>query len=70
MFHKYLEDFRLLPGQRIKHYSRGMTMKLAVAAALSHHPQLLVLDEATSGLDPIMRDDLSLIHILDEVVED
>ncbi|MBU9742891.1 ABC transporter ATP-binding protein [Lachnospiraceae bacterium ASD3451] len=58
LFHKYLEDFRLLPGQRIKHYSRGMTMKLAVAAALSHHPQLLVLDEATSGLDPIMRDDM------------
>jgi len=58
LFRKYLEDFRLLPKQKIKHYSRGMTMKLAVAAALSHHPQLLILDEATSGLDPIMRDDM------------
>lgn len=47
-----------MPKQKIKHYSRGMTMKLAVAAALSHHPQLLILDEATSGLDPIMRDDM------------
>lgn len=69
LFHKYLKDFRLLPGQRIKHYSRGMTMKLAVAAALSHHPQLLVLDEATSGLDPIMRDDM-LDVFLDFVQEE
>lgn len=58
LFQKYLTDFRLLPKQKIKHYSRGMTMKLAVAVALAHHPQLLILDEATSGLDPIMRDDM------------
>lgn len=58
LFQKYLEDFRLPKRQKIKHYSRGMTMKLAIAAALSHHPQLLILDEATSGLDPIMRDEM------------
>lgn len=58
LFQKYLEDFRLPANQKIKHYSRGMTMKLAIAAALSHHPQLLILDEATSGLDPIMRDEM------------
>lgn len=58
LFQKYLTQFQLLPGQKVKHYSRGMTMKLAVAVALSHHPQLLILDEATSGLDPIMRDDM------------
>ncbi len=58
LFQKYLEDFHLPVKQKIKQYSRGMTMKLAIAAALSHHPQLLILDEATSGLDPIMRDDM------------
>ncbi len=58
LFQKYLEKFHLPVNQKIKHYSRGMTMKLAIAAALSHHPQLLILDEATSGLDPIMRDEM------------
>ena len=58
LFQKYLEDFRLPVKQKIKSYSRGMTMKLAIAAALSHHPQLLILDEATSGLDPVVRDEM------------
>ncbi|MBD5489392.1 MAG: ABC transporter ATP-binding protein [Lachnospiraceae bacterium] len=69
LFSKYLEEFQLPPKQRIKHYSRGMTMKLAIAAALSHHPQLLILDEATSGLDPIMRDEM-LDVFLDFVQEE
>lgn len=58
LFQKYLRDFNLSAKQKIKNYSRGMTMKLAIAAALAHHPQLLILDEATSGLDPIMRDEM------------
>ena len=58
LFQKYLEDFHLPVKQKIKNYSRGMTMKLAIAVDLSHHPQLLILDEATSGLDPIMRDEM------------
>lgn len=58
LFQKYLEDFQLPAKQKIKCYSKGMTMKLAIAAALSHHSELLILDEATSGLDPVMRDDM------------
>ena len=58
LFQKYLTEFQLPAGQKIRHYSRGMTMKLALAAALAHHPKLLILDEATSGLDPVMRDEM------------
>lgn len=58
LFQKYVRDFNLAATQKIKSYSRGMTMKLAIAVALAHHPQLLILDEATSGLDPIMRDEM------------
>lgn len=69
LYQKYLEDFHLPLHQKIKHYSRGMTMKLAIAAALSHHPKLLILDEATSGLDPVMRDEM-LDVFLDFVQEE
>ncbi len=68
LFQKYLEGFHLSPKQKIKDYSRGMTMKLAIAAALSHHPQLLILDEATSGLDPVMRDEM--LDVFLEFVQD
>lgn len=58
LFEKHLAAFHLNKKQKIKAYSRGMTMKLAIAVALAHHPKLLILDEATSGLDPIMRDEM------------
>ncbi len=69
LFQQYLKAFGLPETQEIKHFSKGMTMKLAIAAALSHHPQLLILDEATSGLDPIMRDEM-LDVFLDFVQEE
>jgi len=58
LFYEYLQKFGLKDTQRIAKYSKGMTMKLTIATALSHHPQLLILDEATGGLDPVMREDL------------
>lgn len=69
LYQKYLNDFHLPAQQKIKNYSRGMTMKLAISVSLSHHPQLLILDEATSGLDPIMRDEI-LDVFLDFVQEE
>ena len=58
LFEKQLAEFKLNKHQKIKTYSKGMAMKLAIAAAISHHPKLLILDEATSGLDPVMRDEI------------
>ena len=57
-YHQYLQRFSLNPGQKFKTLSRGMKMKLGMAAALSHGAKLLVLDEPTSGLDPVMRDEM------------
>lgn len=58
LFQNYLKVFHLPDRQKIKTYSRGMSMKLAIAAALSHYPRLLIMDEATSGLDPVVRESI------------
>ena len=68
-FDSYLHRFSLPCDKRMKELSRGMRMKLSLAGALAHHPALLVLDEATSGLDPVVRGellDLFLDFIQDE----
>ncbi|MCR2023130.1 ABC transporter ATP-binding protein, partial [Blautia pseudococcoides] len=68
LYEKYLEEFKLEPKKLIKDYSRGMKMKLQIAVALSHKAKILIFDEATSGLDPLVRDDL--LDILLEYIQD
>ena len=53
-----LEQLSLPADKKIKAFSKGMKMKLSLAVAFSHGAKLLVLDEATSGLDPVVRDDI------------
>lgn len=57
-FYGFIGKFDLPQKKMIKNYSRGMKMKLSMAVALSHNAELLILDEATSGLDPIIREDI------------
>ena len=54
----YLHKLRIPDNKPFKDFSKGMKMKLCLAAALSHGAKLLILDEATSGLDPVVRDEL------------
>ncbi len=58
LYQEYLQKFKLPEKSKIKDFSKGMKMKLSIAAALSHHAKLLILDEPTAGLDPIARDEL------------
>ena len=67
-FFSYLERFKIPTNKKIKTLSRGMTMKLSVSVALSHKARLLILDEATAGLDPVAREEL--LDLLLEFVED
>lgn len=41
--------------RKIKEYSTGMTRQIGIVQTLQHHPQLLIMDEPTEGLDPIMQ---------------
>jgi len=57
-FSQYLKEFDLDPKKKVKDLSRGMKVKLQIAAALSHDAKFLILDEPTSGLDPVARDEI------------
>lgn len=69
VFAAYLERFSLPRKKKFSQLSKGMKMKLQIAAALSHDAELLIMDEATSGLDPVVRSemlDVFLEFIADE----
>ena len=67
-FENYLKKFDLSKDKKIKELSKGMKMKLSIAIALSHDSKLLILDEATSGLDPVIRDEI--LDIFRDFIED
>lgn len=56
-FSQLTRDLGLDSKKAVKDLSRGMGMKLSLACALAHDPQVLILDEATAGLDPMARDE-------------
>ncbi len=58
VFFDYISKFSIPEKNSFKEFSKGNKMKLGIAIALSHKPKLLILDEATSGLDPVVRDDI------------
>lgn len=69
LYRRYLGQFQIPLNQPIGSFSKGMKAKLSIICALSHRPKLLILDEATTGLDPVVRDeilDLFLEFIQDE----
>lgn len=64
---QYTERFQLPQKKKIGQFSKGMKMKLQIACALSHNAELLVMDEATTGLDPVVRDEI--LHIFMEYLQ-
>jgi len=57
-YSQLLTQLSIPTGKTFKEFSRGMKMKLGIAVAMSHGAKLLILDEATSGLDPVVRDEV------------
>ena len=67
-YEQLIHQFHIPDNRQFKDFSRGMKMKEGIAVALSHHAKLLILDEATSGLDPVVRDEV--LDILNEFTRD
>lgn len=68
LFYRYAEQFKLPLNKAIKTFSKGMQMKASLAIALSHHAELIIMDEPTAGLDPIFRREL--LDLLQELMID
>lgn len=67
-YNRYLAQFDIDPKKKFKDLSKGMKIKLSIAVALSHNAKLLILDEPTNGLDPVIRSEI--IGIFNEFTRD
>lgn len=67
-FLQYLDKFGLDPKKKLSKLSKGMKTKFSLAVALSHHPELLIMDEPTAGLDPVFRHEL--LNLLQTIIDD
>lgn len=67
-FEEYLDRFQLPAKKKCGKFSKGMKMKLQIATALSHNAKLLIMDEATTGLDPVVRNEI--LDIFREYLQD
>lgn len=67
-YFEYLDRFGLPRKKKISKFSKGMKMKLQIACALSHGARLLIMDEATTGLDPVVRNEI--LDIFREYLQD
>ena len=68
-FQQFMERFQLPMNKKLGKFSKGMKMKMQIACALSHEAELLIMDEATTGLDPVVRSeilDIFLEYLQDE----
>lgn len=68
LYNNYINSFRLAKDQNVGTFSKGMKMKLAVIIALAQKPKLLIMDEATTGLDVGARNDI--LDLLLEFIQD
>lgn len=68
IFDRYLKEFSLPQNKKLKELSKGMKMKFSLAVALSHHAELIIMDEPTAGLDPVFRREI--IDIFTDLLQD
>lgn len=67
-FDRFASAYKIPKDRKVKEFSRGMRMKLSMAVAMAHDTKLLILDEATSGLDPIVREEM--LDLLMDFIQD
>lgn len=67
VFNKLMQAFELNPNQKISTLSKGMKARFSLALALSHDAELIIMDEPTEGLDPLMRE--SFVCILKDLAQ-